>query len=64
MQIKVIVLGMVEATCWYLFFWFGLHSIKRGYNSWWAAAVLLILFYAAFVTCPWIREMDAWSQLK
>lgn len=63
MDPKDIVLGVTELLAWYFFFWFGLDSIRRGRNPWWAAAILLALFYVAFVTCPWVRETDAWNQL-
>lgn len=63
MQLHSILLALVEAVCWYLFFWFGLDSIKGGRNPWCAAAVLLVFFYVAFTACPWIHESEAWRQL-
>ena len=53
-------LGMVEAACWYFFFWFGIDSILRRRNAWSAAAGLFVLFYLAFLTCPWIRDQNFW----
>lgn len=63
MEIKHVLLGVVEAAAWYFFFCFGLDSIKRGRNPWLAAAVLLGLFNLAFVACPWLRHSDLWSRL-
>ena len=63
MGTKDILLGLIEAAAWYLFFGFGLDSIKRGRSPWLAAVVLLVLFYVAFVTCPWVRETEAWKSL-
>ncbi|NNJ25674.1 hypothetical protein [Alienimonas chondri] len=58
-----ILTGLFEAVLWYFFLWFGLDSIKKERNPWFAAAVLLALGYAAFVACPWVRDTQAWKNL-
>lgn len=58
-----ILTGLPEAVFWYFFLWFGLDSIEKRRNPWFAAAVLLALGYAAFVACPWVRDTDAWERL-
>ena len=63
MEIKQVVLAIAEAIIWYFFFWYLLDTLKRDRNLWMAALVLLVLFYLGFVTCPWIRETDAWRRL-
>ena len=55
--------GLLESVLWYFFLWFGLDSIRTKRNPWFAAAVLLVLGYAAFAACPWVRDADAWKEL-
>ena len=63
MEFKSLVLGIVEAVIWYFFLWYFLSVLKKDRNLWVAALILLILAYLGFVTCPWIRETDAWKRL-
>ncbi len=63
MEWQVVVFSIIEAICWYFFFWFGLDAIQKQRNPWYAAAILLAFFYLAFVACPWVRETDAWKRL-
>ena len=63
MELKNVLFGIVEAVIWYFFLWYFLDTIKRERNLWRAALVLLVLAYLGFVTCPWIRETEAWKQL-
>lgn len=57
-----LLLGVVEAACWYLFFWYLLTTIRKpDRDPRLAALVLLVLFYLAFVTCPWLRHTDLWG---
>ena len=59
-----LLLGLIEAACWYFFFWYLLTTIRKpDRNLWLAASVLLVLFYLAFVTCPWLRHTDFWNSL-
>ena len=64
MEPKNIVLATVEAVIWYLFLWYSLSTIKHPDRSLWLASlILLVLGYLGFVTCPWIRETQAWNHL-
>ena len=58
-----IVTGLVEAVLCYFLLWFGLDSIQKKRNPKFAAAVLLVIGYAAFVVSPWVRDTDAWRRL-
>ena len=60
---KDILLGIVEAVLRYGFFWYLLDSIQKQRGPAVAAAVLLVLFYLAFLTSPWVRETPAWDRL-
>ena len=55
--------GVAEAALWYAFVGFALDTLRTGRKLWWASLVLLALFYAAFLVCPWVRDTDAWRQL-
>lgn len=61
--IKEFSLGLVEAVLWYAFIWFGLDTIRSGRKLWYASLVLLALFNAAFLVCPWVRDTEAWHRL-
>ena len=63
MELKNLLLGVVEAVIWYFFLWFLLDTLKRDRNLWLAALILLVLGYLGFVTCPWIRETEAWRKM-
>lgn len=57
-------LGVIEAVCWYGFFWYLLHAVKAPDRKLWRSAlVLVVLFYLAFVTCPWVRHTPAFRAL-
>ena len=61
--IKEVLLGLLETVLWYAFIWFGLDTLRTGRTLWWASLVLLALFYAAFIACPWVRDTEAWRHL-
>ena len=63
MELWELLLGGIEAVIWYLFLWYFLSTLKRERNLWIAALILLVLAYLGFVTCPWIRETEAWKRL-
>lgn len=63
MELKNLLLGVIEAVIWYFFLWYFLDTIKRERNLWLAALILLVLAYLGFVTCPWIRETEAWKRM-
>lgn len=48
----MLLLGIINATLWYFFFYYLLYSIKRAVNIWVAAFILLLLFSLALITCP------------
>ena len=53
----------VDAALWYTFLYYFLYSIKKDVNLFKSAFVLLIILYAAFIACPWMRATDAWIRL-
>lgn len=59
-----VLLGIIEAICWYFFFWFALDSTNRRRNPWIGASVLITLFYIAFFACPWVRATEAFQSLN
>lgn len=64
MAIHHLLLGVVEAVCWYFFFWYLVGTIRKPErNLWVASLVLLVLFYSAFAACPWLRHTDFWNNL-
>ncbi len=64
MEIKHILLGLLEGVVWYFFIFYLLDTIKKpGRNLWIASAILLALFYFGFVLCPWVRHSPGWQQL-
>ena len=63
MELKSLLLGAVEVVIWYFFIWYFLETLERDRNLWVAALILLVLAYLGFVTCPWIRETEAWKQM-
>lgn len=64
MTAKHLLLGLIEAMCWYGFFWYLLYAIRRPEQKLWRPAlVLLVLFYLAFITCPWVRHTQAFNEL-
>ncbi|QEG35897.1 hypothetical protein [Bythopirellula goksoeyrii] len=64
MELKHIVLGLLEAVVWYFFIYYWLDTLRKpSRNLWIASAVLLALFYLGLVLCPWVRHTPAWQQL-
>ena len=64
MEIKHIILGLLEGVVWYFFIYYLLTTIKKpDRNLWIASAVLLVLLYVGFVLCPWVRHTPAWQGL-
>ena len=64
MELKHVVLAMLEAAVWYCLIYYLLLTIKKpDRNLWIASAVLLGLFYLGFVLCLWIRHTPAWMEL-
>jgi len=57
-----IITAVIEAILWYFFLWVGLDTIHNKRNIWLASLLLLVLGYAAFIACPWVRETRAWEQ--
>lgn len=57
------VFNLVTAVLWYWFLYYFLYSIKNKVNLYQAAFILLILCYAAFIACPFIRYSAAWKAL-
>lgn len=60
-----------EAVLWYISLWYLLDTIRRYHGApdqqrtpWLAALVLLTLIYLATVACPWVRETQAWDQIR
>lgn len=64
MEVKHIILGLLEAGTWYFCIYYLLDTLRKPNRSpWIAAGVLLALFYLGFVLCPWVRHTPAWQQL-
>lgn len=64
MELKHIILGLLEGVVWYFFIYYLLDTIKKpDRNLWIASGILLGLFYLGFVLCPWVRHTPAWLQL-
>lgn len=64
MEIKHIILGLLEAVVWYFFIYYSLDTIRKpNRNLWLASAILIALFYLGFILCPWVRHTAAWRQL-
>ncbi|MAT68746.1 MAG: hypothetical protein CMJ58_04410 [Planctomycetaceae bacterium] len=59
-----ILLGVLEAIVWYFFIWYLLTTLRaKERNLWLAALVLLLLAYAGFVLCPWLRHTELWQNI-
>ena len=54
---------VVEAAAWYFFFFYLVFSIKMPVNLYYSSLILLALFYIASVSCPWLRNTDAWKKM-
>jgi formate hydrogenlyase subunit 3/multisubunit Na+/H+ antiporter MnhD subunit len=64
MSVQEIVMSVIEAVIWYLALVVLLAYIRDPKRNIWATALLLlVLIYLGFVTCPWVRETEAWQQL-
>lgn len=64
MEIKHIILGLLEGVVCYFFIYYLLLTIKKpDRNLWTASAILLVLFYLGFILCPWVRHTPAWQNL-
>lgn len=64
MELKHMLLGLLEAVVWYFFLYYLLLTLKKpDRNLWIASAVLLALFYLGFILCPWVRHTPAWQGL-
>ncbi len=63
MSIPESLTGLAEAALWYAFLFLLLDAIRHKRNPWLAALNLLLVAYAAFVACPWVRDTRAWERL-
>lgn len=55
--------AIIEAVIWYLFFYYLLYAVKTDVGLGQSALILLILAYVGTVTCPWLRQTEAWRKL-
>jgi len=56
--------AIVEAVIWYGFFYYLLYTIKSPVVLWQSALILLGLAYLGTITCPWVRNTEAWKKLQ
>ncbi|KAA1258234.1 hypothetical protein LF1_07500 [Rubripirellula obstinata] len=65
MEIKHLILGLLEGVVWYFFIYYLIDTIRKPTrNLWVASGVLLALFCLGFVLCPWVRHTPAWESLQ
>jgi len=55
--------SVLEAVFWYAFLYFFLYSIKYDVNLFVMSFVLLVLVYAASISCPLMRYTSVWMRL-
>lgn len=64
MSVQEIVMSVIETVIWYFALVVLLGFIRNPKrNIWGTALLLLVLIYLGFVTCPWVRDTEAWQQL-
>lgn len=57
------ILSGVEFVLWYLFICIGLYAIKNPVNIYVVAGLLLVIMYAAAISCPLVRHSKPWRRL-
>jgi len=57
------ILSVIEAILWYVFIYLFIYTIKHEVNLFLMSFILLVLIYAASVSCPIMRNTDAWIRL-
>jgi hypothetical protein len=55
--------AVVEAILWYSFIYYALYSIKNEVDISVSAFFLIIIAYAAALSCPFIRHTATWKSL-
>ena len=56
-------LAVVEAVIWYGFIYYLLYTIKNPADLWQSALILLGLAYLGTISCPWLRNTEAWKRM-
>jgi len=63
MTIKNWIFAGIEAILWYAFIYGIFYTIKNDVNLYVASFIILVIAYAASISCPWFRNTDAWKRL-
>ncbi len=63
MKSMTMISAAIEACLWYGFLWYFLYAIKNDVNLYVSALILLALMYAAGLSCPFIRNTQAWAKM-
>ena len=56
-------LTLVGAITSYFFIAYFIYAIKMPVNIFYAAGVLLGLYYVMVISCPWLRHTEAWKKM-
>lgn len=59
------ILSGVEFVLWYIFIFIGLYAIKNinEVNLYQVSGALLVIMYAAAISCPLVRHSKPWRRL-
>lgn len=57
------ILAGVELVLWYAWFYIFLYSLKHDVNLYMVAGLLIVIMYAASISCPLVRHSKAWRRL-
>lgn len=56
-------LAGVELVLWYAWIYIFMYTIKNDVNLYFASFALLVIMYAAAISCPLVRHSKAWRRL-
>jgi hypothetical protein len=57
------ILAGVEFVLWYAWIYIFLYTIKNPVNLYLVAGLLLVIMYAASISCPLVRHSKPWRRL-
>jgi len=63
MKTKNWFMAIIESAIWYAFIYYFLYIIKNPVDLRQGASILLVLSYLGIITCPWIRNTEAWKNM-